>query len=99
MSNPPAEPFFLDASPGKRFCLYHPPAENISASQALIYLHPFAEEMNKSRRMAALQARAFAAAGLGGLEIYFYAAGIAKEILERLPGKSGRVMWPVPDNG
>ena len=29
----------------------------------MLYVHPFAEEMNKSRRMAALQARAFAASG------------------------------------
>jgi exosortase A-associated hydrolase 2 len=29
----------------------------------VLYVHPFAEEMNKSRRMAALQARAFAASG------------------------------------
>ena len=30
---------------------------------AVVYVHPFAEELNKSRRMAALQARAMAAAG------------------------------------
>jgi exosortase A-associated hydrolase 2 len=29
----------------------------------VVYVHPFAEEMNKSRRMAALQSRALAAAG------------------------------------
>jgi len=29
----------------------------------MLYLHPFAEEMNKSRRMAAIQARALAATG------------------------------------
>lgn len=88
MSNPPAEPFFLDASPGKRFCLYHPPAENISANQALIYLHPFAEEMNKSRRMAALQARAFAAAGLGVLQIDLYGCGDSE-------GDFGEAAWEI----
>lgn len=36
---------------------------------AVIYFHPFAEEMNKSRRMAALQARALAAAGYAVLQI------------------------------
>jgi exosortase A-associated hydrolase 2 len=34
-----------------------------------VYLHPFAEEMNKSRRMAATQARALAASGYGVLQI------------------------------
>lgn len=34
----------------------------------VVYAHPFAEEMNKSRRMAAMQARALAAAGYGVLQ-------------------------------
>jgi len=63
----PAEPFFLEADGGQRFCLYHPPAG--PARGALLYVHPFAEELNRSRRMAALQARAFAAAGHAVLQI------------------------------
>jgi len=63
----PAEPFFLKADGGQRFCLYHPPAG--PARGALLYVHPFAEEMNRARRMAALQARAFAAAGHAVLQI------------------------------
>lgn len=35
----------------------------------MLYLHPFGEEMHKSRRMAALQARAFAAHGYGVLQV------------------------------
>lgn len=64
------EAFFLDAGIGpddRRFCLYHPPSAPVRA--AMVYVHPFAEEMNKSRRMAAVQARAFAAAGIGVLQI------------------------------
>ena len=75
MNNQPAEPFFLDASPGKRFCLYHPPGKGGPLSQAFIYIHPFAEEMNKSRRMAALQAKVFAAMGVGVLQIDLYGCG------------------------
>lgn len=71
----PADPFFLDASPGKRFCLYHPPVKPFYRGDAVLYIHPFAEEMNKSRRMAALQSRAFAAAGLGVLQIDLYGCG------------------------
>jgi len=63
----PAEPFFLKADGGQRFCLYHPPAGPVRG--ALLYVHPFAEEMNRARRMAALQARAFAAAGHAVLQI------------------------------
>jgi len=63
----PAEPFFLKAGGGQRFCLYHPPAG--PARGALLYVHPFAEEMNRARRMAALQARAFAAAGHAVLQV------------------------------
>jgi exosortase A-associated hydrolase 2 len=75
MNHSPAEPFFLDALPGKRFCLYHPPAQETPLEQAFIYIHPFAEEMNKSRRMAALQAKALAAIGYGVLQIDLYGCG------------------------
>lgn len=65
----PAEPFFLKVGAGQRFCLYHPPHSGKRPAGALIYVHPFAEELNRSRRMAALQARAFAAAGRAVLQI------------------------------
>lgn len=46
---------------GRLFTLWHRPAG--TPRGAVLYLHPFAEELNKTRRMAALQARALAAAG------------------------------------
>lgn len=69
----PAEPFFLASAPGERFCLFHPPVGVCRG--ALVYVHPFAEEMNKSRRMAALQARALAAIGYGVLQIDLHGCG------------------------
>jgi exosortase A-associated hydrolase 2 len=69
-----AEPFFLAGTPGQRFCLFHPPAAG-PCRGALLYVHPFAEEMNKSRRVAALQARDLAAAGFGVLQIDLYGCG------------------------
>lgn len=63
-----AEPFFLQRDDGQRFCLYHPPA-GATCRGAVLYVHPFAEEMNRSRRMAALQSRALAAQGYGVLQI------------------------------
>ncbi|MXS85769.1 hydrolase 2, exosortase A system-associated [Nitrosomonas sp. HPC101] len=86
-NNPPAEPFFLDASPGKRFCIYHPPVGN-PLNQALLYIHPFAEEMNKSRRMAALQAKAFATMGFGVLQVDLYGCGDSE-------GDFGEATWAI----
>ena len=42
---------------------------------SVLYIHPFAEEMNKSRRMAALQARALAQAGYAVLQIDLLGCG------------------------
>jgi exosortase A-associated hydrolase 2 len=64
---PDALPFFLGAGPGQRFCLFHPPAGDCRG--AILYVHPFAEELNRTRRMAALQARRLAAHGYGVLQV------------------------------
>ena len=42
---------------------------------SVLYIHPFAEEMNKSRRMAALQARALAQAGYAVLQLDLLGCG------------------------
>ena len=67
------QPFFLPCSVGERFCLFHPASGK--SLGAVLYLHPFAEEMNKSRRMAALQAQALAAAGYDVLQIDLLGCG------------------------
>jgi len=41
----------------------------------MVYVHPFAEEMNKSRRTAALQARALADAGWAVLQLDLFGCG------------------------
>lgn len=71
--HPGAAPFFLDTPDGARFCIYHAPAG--ACCGALLYVHPFAEEMNRSRRMAALQARALAARGIGVLLLDLHGCG------------------------
>ena len=50
------------------FCLHHLPAQG-SLRGLVVYVPPFAEEMNKSRRMAALQARRLCAAGFAVLQV------------------------------
>lgn len=72
-ADPRPEPLFLDTPEGARFGLYHPP--HGAARGALLYLHPFAEEMNKSRRMAALAARRLAARGVGVLQLDLHGCG------------------------
>jgi exosortase A-associated hydrolase 2 len=72
---PPVEPLFLDGSAGRLFAVYHAPAPGRVPTGGLIYLPPFAEEMNRSRRMAALQARALASSGIGVLLLDLYGTG------------------------
>jgi exosortase A-associated hydrolase 2 len=68
------EVFYLPRPMGQRFCIHHPPRAR-PASGAVVYVHPLAEEMNKSRRMAALQARALAAQGCAVLQIDLLGCG------------------------
>ena len=71
------EVFFLptpgSSARGQRLCVHHGPGR--AARGAVLYLHPFAEEMNKARRMAALQSRALADAGFSVLQIDLFGCG------------------------
>ena len=72
-----SEAFFLpidDGRNGQRFCLFHP-AQGDGTRGSVLYIHPFAEEMNKSRRMAALQSRALSQAGYAVLQIDLLGCG------------------------
>jgi exosortase A-associated hydrolase 2 len=71
--NNAAQSFFLTVGLGQRYCLFHPPAG--ACRGAILYLPPFGEEMNKARRMAALQARALAEQGYGVLQLDLYGCG------------------------
>jgi len=86
--NLPAEPFFLKTESGDRFCLYHAPHLNKECRGVFIYVHPFGDEMNKSRRMVALQARAFAAMGFGVLQMDLYGCGDSS-------GEFGDARWDI----
>jgi exosortase A-associated hydrolase 2 len=73
--HPQVEVFFFDADPGTRFSIYHAPDPLQATRGAILYVHPFAEEMNLSRRMASLQARAFAEMGFAVLQIDLFGCG------------------------
>lgn len=67
------QPFFLARDGGQRFCIFHAAAGK--AKGAVLYIHPFAEEMNKARRMAALQSRSLANAGYAVLQVDLLGCG------------------------
>ena len=83
-SRAPFEAFFLPAGGGERFCVFH--AATGTPLGSILYVQPFAEEMNKSRRMAALQARAFAARGYNVLQIDLFGCGDSS-------GDFGQARW------
>lgn len=66
--------FFLPVGSGQRFAIYHP-AQGGTTRGLVAYVHPFGEEMNKSRRMAALQARALAVHGYAVLQLDLLGCG------------------------
>jgi len=88
MKGSSAEPFFLKTESGNRFCLYHASSPDKECRGVFIYVHPFGDEMNKSRRMAALQARAFAAIGFGVFQMDLYGCGDSS-------GKFGEASWDI----
>lgn len=67
--------FFLAVDPGKRFCIHHAPANPHEPVGSVVYVHPFGEEMNKARRMAALQSRRLSAEGFSVLQIDLHGCG------------------------
>jgi exosortase A-associated hydrolase 2 len=85
---PTAEPFFMSTGSGKRFCIFHAPHSNTDSRGSFVYVHPFAEEMNRSRRMAALQARSFAEAGFAVLQIDLFGCGDSS-------GEFGEARWQI----
>ena len=80
----PPDVFFLPVAAtqtvgaGQRLCVHCAPQHDGVACAPLglvLYIHPLAEEMNKSRRMAALQSRALAQAGFAVLQIDLLGCG------------------------
>jgi exosortase A-associated hydrolase 2 len=80
-------PFFIHSdgnSDESLFCIYYPAVQAIgkdadekgsSGKEAVLFIPPFAEEMNKSRHMMSLQARAMASAGISSLMIDLFGTG------------------------
>jgi uncharacterized protein len=78
--------FFLQLGQDSRFCILHEPSDGTARCGAVLYVHPFAEEMNKSRRVASLQCRDFAVAGWTALQLDLYGCGDS-------PGDFSEARW------
>jgi exosortase A-associated hydrolase 2 len=70
-----AQPFYLDGSLGPLFCLHFSPPNNQPPRGSVLYIPPFAEEANRSRRMAVLQARRLSSRGWPVLMLDPYGTG------------------------
>jgi len=69
------QPLFLDGIAGRLFALYRPPVENVAHRGDVLFVPPFAEEMNRARRMATVTAERLARAGYGSLVFDLYGTG------------------------
>ncbi len=69
------EAFFLPAAQGQRLCILYAPTPGVALRGSVVYVHPFAEEMNRCRRMVSLQARALAQAGFATLQLDLMGCG------------------------
>ena len=78
------EPFFAETGRGRRFAISSRPASECRGS--VLFVPPFAEEMNKSRRMAALAAQALAENGWHVLRADLHGCGDSE-------GASGEATW------
>ena len=67
----------IPSNQGKLFSLFYSPgtATRIQPQTAVVFFPPFTEEMNKSRRMVALQARRFCEQGLAVFIVDLYGTG------------------------
>lgn len=69
------KPFFLDGIAGRVLCVFVGPAAGTRPRGGVLFVPPFAEEMNKARRQVMLQARSLATAGYGVLLVDLYGTG------------------------
>lgn len=78
-----ATAFFLETTTGRRFCVFYESEREagqgtqhgLQCRGAVLLVAPFGEEMNKSRRMLALQARALTRQGFAVLLMDLYGCG------------------------
>jgi len=76
------EPFFLSTSSGSLFCVLYPGISNHGVPKKRVLLvPPLFEELNKSRRMIALQCRHLAQHGIDVLHVDLFGTGDSEGVL------------------
>ena len=80
--------FFLKASHGQLFALYYPPLSG-NPHALVVHVPAFAEEMNKSRRMVALQAAELSRNNIGVLVLDLYGTGDSEGLMQ----EASREIW------
>lgn len=83
-----AHPFFLAGTAGGLFAIYFPEGAEVERRRAVLHCPAFAEEMNKSRKMVAWQARAFAERGVAAMILDLYGTGDSQ-------GDFGEARWDI----
>jgi len=73
--HPSLDAFFSSSTEAGRLYLHHRPPGNRPVRGAVLFIHPFAEEMNKSRRMAGMASRALANDGWAVLQVDLQGCG------------------------
>jgi exosortase A-associated hydrolase 2 len=68
-------PFYLSGTAGKLFCVYHEPSGNAAELGDLVFVPPFAEELNQSRHTVSRMARSLARRGWGVLLLDLFGTG------------------------
>ena len=71
----PIEPFYLSGKSGRLFSICFNPPPGPPPEIGVLYVPPFTDEMNKSRRQVALQARQLAARGMTTLVVDLFGTG------------------------
>ena len=82
------EVFFLKGTRGSLFSVFHPAHEHARHRLSLVYVPPFAEEMNRARRMSALQARRLSELGIDVLLLDPFGTGDSE-------GDFGDARWDI----
>ena len=85
---PRREFFFLQGCVGRLCAIYYHPLKSHFYGRNVLHVPAFAEEMNKSRRMVALQANALARAGIGVLIVDLTGTGDSE-------GDFGQAGWDI----
>lgn len=69
------EPFFLDCEDRRLFSIFHAPTDPPALHGGAVYFAPFAEESNRTRRMASLLGQSLSQAGTGTLLFDYSSTG------------------------